>query len=265
MMLNTEILLTIKLQEQLFVDPKRIRLLKEIQKCGSINQAAKNAKVSYKSAWDHLAAMNEISPRPLLERNVGGKNGGGTELTIYAQRLLQLYDLLEQTQEKAFHILQDESLPLDSVLHATARFSLQSSARNQFFGEIVNLRHQNIHCFVDIQIKGFPSLLTVSITEKSAVRLKLVLGKEVMMMIKAPWVKVHREHPTDNVINVFPVTAQKITDKGNVEEVILNLNHNDTEETVEFCATLNKSENIKQQEKIWISIDPEQVILATLY
>lgn len=73
MTLTSEILLTIKLQQQLFVDPKRIRLLKEIQKCGSINQAAKNAKVSYKSAWDHLAAMNEISPKPLLERNVGEK------------------------------------------------------------------------------------------------------------------------------------------------------------------------------------------------
>ena len=50
-----------------------MRLLKEIQQCGSINQAAKNAKVSYKSAWDHLEAMNKISPRPLLERNTGGK------------------------------------------------------------------------------------------------------------------------------------------------------------------------------------------------
>ena len=41
-MLDTEILLTIKLQQQLFVDPKRITLLKEIRACGSINQAAKN-------------------------------------------------------------------------------------------------------------------------------------------------------------------------------------------------------------------------------
>ena len=72
-MKNTEILLTIKLQQALFIDPKRVRLLKEIQQCGSINQAAKNAKVSYKSAWDHLEAMNKISPRPLLERNTGGK------------------------------------------------------------------------------------------------------------------------------------------------------------------------------------------------
>ena len=104
-MKQTEILLTIKLHQELFIDPKRVRLLKEIKECGSINQAAKNAKVSYKSAWDHLEAMNKISPKPLLERNIGGKNGGGTSLTTYAERLLQLYDLLEQTQEHAFHIL----------------------------------------------------------------------------------------------------------------------------------------------------------------
>ena len=86
-MKQTEILLTIKLHQELFIDPKRVRLLKEIKECGSINQAAKNAKVSYKSAWDHLEAMNKISPKPLLERNIGGKNGGGTSLTTYAERL----------------------------------------------------------------------------------------------------------------------------------------------------------------------------------
>ena len=45
-MKTTEILLTIKLHQELFIDPKRVRLLKAIQECGSINQAAKNAKVS---------------------------------------------------------------------------------------------------------------------------------------------------------------------------------------------------------------------------
>lgn len=189
-MRGTEILLTIKLKQQLFADPKRIRLLKEIQKCGSINQAAKNAKVSYKSAWDHLEAMNKISPKPLLERNIGGRNGGGTALTVYAQRLLQLYDLLEQTQEKAFDILRDEKVPLNSLLSATARFSLQSSARNQFFGKVQILRFEDVHCFVDIALEGFSKPLTVSITEKSAVRLKLESDKEVMLMFKAPWVKI---------------------------------------------------------------------------
>ena len=74
-------------------------------------------------------AMNKISPKTALERNnIGGKNGGGTSLTTYAERLLQLFMIcLEQTQEHAFHILQDETIPLNSLLSATAKFSLQST------------------------------------------------------------------------------------------------------------------------------------------
>lgn len=258
-MLNTEILLTIKLQQTLFVDPKRIRLLKEIQQCGSINQAAKNANVSYKSAWDHLAAMNEISPKPLLERNVGGKNGGGTQLTVYAERLLQLYDLLEQTQEKAFNILQDESVPLDSLLTATARFSLQTSARNQFFGTVTKLHFEDVHCWVHIALNGLQSPILVSITEKSANRLKLELGKEIMLMFKAPWVKLQTHQQPDQP-NQFSAQVRSIENKEGVEEAILQIAHSQ----LEFCATLKQDQKVQPDQSVWISVDPEQIILATL-
>lgn len=255
--LNSEILLTIKLQQQLFVDPKRIRLLKEIQQCGSINQAAKNAQVSYKSAWDHLEMMNKISPKPLLERNTGGKNGGGTQLTTYALRLLQLYDLLEQTQQKAFSILQDESVPLNSLLFATTRFSLQSSARNQFFGNIKRLIHEDVHCYIDVHITDFPHPLRVSITEQSAVRLQLVLEKEVLLMIKAPWVKI--SYQATSQPNSYLATVKSIVDKNDFKEVILSLG-----KETELCATVPHDEQITLNQRLWFNIDPEQIILATL-
>lgn len=262
MPLSSEILLTIKLQQQLFVDPKRIRLLREIEKCGSINQAAKNAKVSYKSAWDHLTAMNTISPKPLLERNIGG--GGGTALTIYAQRLLQLYDLLEQTQQKAFNILQDETLPLDSLLQATSHFSLKSSARNQFLGKITQLVHQSIHCFVSIQVEGSPNPFIVSITEKSAVNLKLELNKEVILMIKAPWIRIYQQKPNANQHNLFPVKIEAIQNKGENKEAIFTLATEMSGKRIEFCATVSDSQQLTQNRLYWIYIDPEQIILATL-
>ena len=248
---GTEILLTIKLKETLFADPKRIRLLQEIEKCGSINQAAKNANVSYKSAWDHLEAMNQISPKPLLERNIGGRNGGGTALTIYAQRLLKLYDLLEQTQEKAFDILHDEKVPLNSLLSAMARFSLQTSARNQFFGKVQALR---------FLLEDFDKPLTVSITEKSAVRLKLESDKEVMVMFKAPWVKI-TANQQENLPNQFKATVTSIIDKGEAGEAILVLEGSN----IEFCATLTKDQHVEINQSVWASVDPEQVIIATLY
>ena len=257
MLKNTEILLTIKLQEQLFVDPKRIRLLKAIQECGSINQAAKNTHISYKSAWDHLAAMNEISPKPLLERNIGGKNGGGTTLTSYAVRLLQLYDLLEQTQEKAFHILQDENIALSNPLSATAKFALQSSARNQFFGTVENMTLQNGNALVSIQIEGLNRPMVASITEKSAVKLGLVLDKEVMLMIKAPWVKLHQNQPHLDE-NLFLGEVRSVTETNHTKESLIAVNG------LEFCATIHANQQIKVGAQTWLSIDPEQIILATL-
>ncbi|ABR74914.1 molybdenum-dependent transcriptional regulator [Actinobacillus succinogenes] len=256
-MLNTEILLTIKLQQQLFVDPKRIRLLKEIRQCGSINQAAKNARVSYKSAWDHLAAMNEISPKPLLERNTGGRHGGGTNLTAYAERLLQLYDLLEKTQKKAFTVLQDETVPLDSLLSAFAKFSLQSSARNQFTGRVISLQTSDLHCLADIQIEGIQQPISVSITAKSAVRLQLALHKEVMLMIKAPWIQLSAVTPQNTPANLLAGTITSVQNIGNENEILLTVGETE-------WATTVKNNRYRVGDKIWMTIAPEQIILATL-
>ncbi|GHK53122.1 hypothetical protein KPZU09_28580 [Klebsiella pneumoniae] len=121
--MQAEILLTLKLQQRLFADPRRIALLKQIDQTGSISQGAKHAGISYKSAWDAINEMNQLSEQPLVDRATGGKGGGGAVLTRYGQRLIQLYDLLAQIQQKAFDVLSDDdALPLDSLLAAISRF-----------------------------------------------------------------------------------------------------------------------------------------------
>ncbi|MDS0115228.1 LysR family transcriptional regulator, partial [Enterobacter hormaechei subsp. steigerwaltii] len=106
--MQAEILLTLRLQQKLFADPRRIALLKQIEQTGSISQGAKNAGISYKSAWDAINDMNTLSEHTLVERATGGKGGGGAVLTRYGQRLIQLYDLLAQIQQKAFDVLSDD-------------------------------------------------------------------------------------------------------------------------------------------------------------
>jgi molybdate transport system regulatory protein len=66
MIMQAEILLTLKLQQRLFADPRRIALLKQIDQTGSISQGAKNAGISYKSAWDAINEMNQLSEQPWL-------------------------------------------------------------------------------------------------------------------------------------------------------------------------------------------------------
>jgi molybdate transport system regulatory protein len=43
----------------------------------------------------------------------------------------------------------DDALPLDSLLAAISRFSLQTSARNQWFGTITGRDHQQVQQHVE--------------------------------------------------------------------------------------------------------------------
>lgn len=64
--------------------PQRIALLAQIAELGSITRAAKAVGISYKGAWDAIDELNNLAERPLVERSVGGKGGGGARLTARA-------------------------------------------------------------------------------------------------------------------------------------------------------------------------------------
>lgn len=121
--------------------------------------------------------MNQLSEQPLVDRATGGKGGGGAVLTRYGQRLIQLYDLLAQIQQKAFDVLSDDdALPLDSLLAAISRFSLQTSARNQWFGTITGRDRQQVQQHVEVLLADGKTRLNVAITAQSAEKLGLDEG-----------------------------------------------------------------------------------------
>ena len=64
-------------------------LLEAIDKRGSINQAAKEINISYRKAWGYLKAMEERLGIKLIERQTGGRNGGGATLTVGAKIFLK--------------------------------------------------------------------------------------------------------------------------------------------------------------------------------
>ncbi|WP_457622422.1 winged helix-turn-helix domain-containing protein [Persephonella sp.] len=72
----------------------REKLLKEIQKQGSISKAAKELGISYKKAWSYLKAMEERIGAKLVETRRGGAKGGGAVLTEEAQKLLKEFEKL---------------------------------------------------------------------------------------------------------------------------------------------------------------------------
>jgi len=83
------------------VGERRIRLLEAIAEQGSIKRAAAAVPLSYKAAWDALAAMNNLAEHPLVERSTGGRQGGGTRLTDAGRELVAMYRAVEHEQQDA--------------------------------------------------------------------------------------------------------------------------------------------------------------------
>ena len=69
----------------------RIELLERIQETGSISSAAKEMKMSYRQAWQMVEEMNARVEKPLVEKQLGGKNGGGTVVTNEGEKWIQLF------------------------------------------------------------------------------------------------------------------------------------------------------------------------------
>lgn len=262
--MQAEILLTLKLQQRLFADPRRIALLKQIQHTGSISQGAKLAGISYKSAWDAINEMNQLTDDTLVERATGGKGGGGAIVTRYGERLIQLYELLAQIQQKAFDVLREDALPLDSLLAAISRFSLQTSARNQLFGTVVHCDSEQVQQHVDILLADGVTRLQAAITRGSAERLSLDEGKEVLVLIKAPWVEVTTDETlashADNRLQGFVQSIQQGTEQS---EVLVHLPDGQT-----LCATVPNSvvehQQLAEGSEVIAFFNADRVIIATL-
>lgn len=259
--MQAEILLTLKLQQKIFADPRRIELLKQIKVTGSISQGAKLAGISYKSAWDAINEMNQLADQTLVERSTGGKGGGGAIITHYGDRLIQLYDLLAQIQQKAFDVLKEDTLPLDSLLAAISRFSLQTSARNQFFGNVVGRDNQEVQQHIEILLNDGKTRIRAAVTQQSADRLALSPGKEVLVLIKAPWITLAPQ--SVNTHNSLAATVLSIQRGSDNSEVLVALEGGET-----LCATVAEADvarlALQAGQNVFAEFDDDKVIVATL-
>lgn len=181
--------LTLELAHQPFLLEKRIQLLHAIVEEGSILKAAKAVPMSYKSAWEAIDAMNNLSPTPIVTRETGGSGGGGTKLTPYGKNLLKTYEVLKNEQAmflKKLMLLAD----MDSgTIKTIRRLSMHVSARNQLFGKIVEIKTSHVSAEVSVVLKSGVVLVS-TITNSAVQELLLEVGNEVVAIIKASSVLV---------------------------------------------------------------------------
>jgi len=75
----------------------KIELLEGIARTGSLSQAARDMRMSYRRAWLLLEDLNGSFDRRVAEASVGGRGGGGAVLTPFGSSLVAGYRRLESS------------------------------------------------------------------------------------------------------------------------------------------------------------------------
>lgn len=78
----------------------RLKILKAIQRHGSINAAAKELNIAYRSVWARINATEKRLGEKLLVKQSGGAAGGGSHLTPLAEYLIEVFGHVQQQIEK---------------------------------------------------------------------------------------------------------------------------------------------------------------------
>jgi molybdate transport system regulatory protein len=91
----------IDLDDRERIGPGKIQLLEKIDEFGSISAAGRAMDMSYKRAWDLVDEINRICRQPAVERQTGGKNGGGAVLTPFGTSLVARYRKIERDAASA--------------------------------------------------------------------------------------------------------------------------------------------------------------------
>jgi molybdate transport system regulatory protein len=171
---------------------KRLEVLRRVAETGSISQAARDVGISYKSAWQAVDTLSNLSGQALVERSVGGAGGGGARITPQGLQLLALAEELAKAREAVLsHFAGGPVMPFG--------LGLRTSMRNQLpcrVEAVESLGPLDPAVVVRLRTPG-QALLTSHITRESADLLALAPGLEALVLCKATAVRVGRGEVPD--------------------------------------------------------------------
>ena len=163
---------------------RRVALLAEIARLGSITQAAKAAGLSYKGAWNAIDEMSNLAGAPLLERTVGGKGGGSTRLTPRGETLVRNFALIRDEHARFVERLNRQARGLTQDYSLLESIAMKTSARNQFAGTVHAVRAGAINDEIDLEVIGGVHIVA-TVTRASRDELGLVVGAKAFALVKA--------------------------------------------------------------------------------
>lgn len=245
-----------------FLGSGRIKLLENIERFGSISKAAKEMNISYKTAWDYINEMNNLSDEPLIITSIGGKLGGGAKLTDKGKELViffrnmekHLYEFLEK----------NNNIANNNFINFVKRLGLQTSARNQFIGKVISIKRGMINCEIEICLKG-DNILKATITKESLKNLKIKEDDEIISIIKASSIMIMKKN--DNFLissdNIIPGIINKIFEDSINAEISILTRCGNTITSIISKKSLQEM-NLKKNDEVYALFNASSVILGVL-
>ena len=86
----------IEVDDKMFLGEGRVKLLKAIERTGSLSKAAKSIQISYNKAWKLIDSVNKAAKELVVIKNTGGKGGGGAIVTAYGKNLISSFDTVNR-------------------------------------------------------------------------------------------------------------------------------------------------------------------------
>ena len=97
----TRVLLRLYLDGERPLGPGKIQVLELIRDGGSISEAARVMRMSYRSAWLLVDSMNSAFREPVVSTTLGGRGGGAATLTAFGADVIRLYRSMEASTQRA--------------------------------------------------------------------------------------------------------------------------------------------------------------------
>ena len=243
---------------------KRIDILRLVGISGSISQAARDAKVSYKAAWQAIDTLTNLAGVELVERAVGGSGGGGAKTTTAGEKLLAIADLLAHSRKEVFASFASQELLLTRSIPMLSGMSVRTSMRNQLPCQVQKLITcgQVVQVYLKLAGTGSPALvmpLVSRITKASAELLGLKKGQQVLALCKATAVTVTKYQQNARSTGDQSLTGQviRINRSKAGDEVSLQL---DTGlQLVGFAAAISR---LKNGSRVVASVNESAVVIA---
>lgn len=171
------------------VGAARIRLLEAVGDHGTITAAGRAVGLSYKAAWDGIAAINNLFDKPLVTAQSGGRQGGAARLTPAGVAVIAAFHAIQDDLDRLAANLErrlsaDDQPSLTDIMRG---LSMRTSARNVLRGVVESVQHGVVNDEVVLRVAENQTL-TAIITHHSVEDLGLEPGKQALALIKSTFV-----------------------------------------------------------------------------